>query len=43
MVVAQRGGGNIFIGDVTYIHWFHVTNEYIPIFLVTEEYKELYS
>jgi hypothetical protein len=42
MVVAQRGG-NIFIGDVTYIYWFHVTHEYIHIFLGTEEYKELYS
>jgi hypothetical protein len=40
---------NIFVGDVSpmnilaYIHWFHITNEYILIFLGTREYKELYS
>jgi hypothetical protein len=28
---------------LTYIHQFYLTDEYIPIFLGTEEYKELYS
>jgi hypothetical protein len=40
---------SIFIGDVSpmnilaYIDRFHITDEYILIFLGTEEYKELYS
>jgi hypothetical protein len=43
------GGGSIFVGDVSlmnileYIYPLHVTDEYILIFLGTEEYKELYS
>jgi hypothetical protein len=45
----RRKGGSIFVDDVsprdilTYIHRFHVTDGHIPIFLNTEEYKELYS
>jgi hypothetical protein len=40
---------NIFIGDVepmnihAYIYRFHVTDEYIIIFLDTEKYKVLYT
>jgi hypothetical protein len=46
---ARGGGPSILVGDVSpsnilaYIHWFHVTDEYIPIFLSTKVYKELYS
>jgi hypothetical protein len=48
-VAAARGGSCIFIDDVSqmnilaYIRRFHITDEYIHIFLGTKEYKELYS
>jgi hypothetical protein len=47
--IRRREGGSIFVDDVSpmnilaYTHRFHVTDEYIPIFLGTLEYKELYS